>query len=136
MRKIAIALTAAIAVLGTATLEAKPKLTPQQQLDKMLEGRVAGQPVQCISNFDTRQMLVLDKTAIVYGWGNTIWVNVPENAQDLDDDDIMVTRTSGSQLCSVDIVHTVDRAGHFTTGFISLGKFVPYKKDAKVASAH
>lgn len=136
MRKIAIALTAAVAMLGTASLDAKPKLTPQQRLDKLLEGRVAGEPVQCISTFDSREMQVLDKTAIVYGWGNTIWVNVPDNAQDLDDDDIMVTKTTGSQLCSVDIVHTVDRAGHFPTGFISLGKFVPYKKEAKVAAAN
>jgi hypothetical protein len=135
MRAIAIALTATAALLGTAALDAKPKLTPQQELDKMLEGRVAGKPVNCISHFDTRDMRVLDKTAIVYGRGNTIWVNTPKNAQDLDDDDIMVTRTSTSQLCDLDIVHTVDRGGHFPTGFISLGEFVPYRKAAKVAAA-
>lgn len=134
MRTLAIALTATAALFGTAVLDAKPKLTPQQELDKMLEGRVAGKPVHCLSHIDTRNMRVLDKTAIVYGWGNTIWVNRPQNAQDLDDDDIMVTKTSTSQLCDLDIVHTVDRGGHFPTGFISLGEFVPYRKAAKVAA--
>lgn len=136
MRTLAIALATTAALLGTATLEAKPRLTPQQQLDKLLEGRVAGEPVHCIPSHQTRDMRVLDKTAIVYGWGTTIYVNVPKNAEDLDDDDIMVTRTHGSQLCDLDIVHTVDRTGHFPTGFVSLGQFVPYKKPAKVAAAN
>lgn len=130
MHKIAIALTAAALLTGPA-LQAKPRLTPQQQLGKLLEGRVAGKPVQCISNFDTREMQVLDRTAIVYGWGNTIWVNTPRNAADLDDDDILVTRTYGSQFCNLDIVHTVDRSGGFPNGFISLGDFVPYRRVAK-----
>jgi hypothetical protein len=131
MRSLAIALVAAATVLTGPALDAKPRPNPQQQLDKLLEGRVAGQPVHCISQYDTREMQVLDKTAIVYGWGNTIWVNTPRNAQDLDDDDIMVTHLYGSQFCSLDIVNTVDRSGGFTNGFISLGDFVPYRRIAK-----
>ena len=128
MRRLAIALVAAAALLTGPALEAKPRLSPQQQLDKLLDGRVAGKPVHCISQYDTRQMQVLDKTAIVYGWGNTIWVNTPRNAADLDDDDILVTRLTGSQFCNLDIVNTVDRSGGFTNGFINLGDFVPYRR--------
>ncbi len=135
MRTLITAIAATAAVFGAASLEAKPRLTPQQRLNKLLEGREAGKPVHCISNFDTRDMQVIDGVAIVYGWGNTIWVNVPKNAKDLDDDDILVTHTSGSQLCDLDIVHTVDRTGHFTTGFVSLGEFVPYRRVEKVAAA-
>ncbi len=135
MRTIAIALVAATALLSGPALQAKPRLTPEQHLAKLLEGREAGKPVHCISQHDTRDMRVLDGTAIVYGWGNTIWVNVPRNVEDLDDDDIMVTRTSGSQLCSLDIVHTVDRMSHMTTGFVNLGEFVPYRRVTKVAKA-
>lgn len=134
MRKIAIALTAAMAVLAAPALEAKPKLTPEQELAKLLEGREAGKPTHCISQIDTRDMRVIDKTAIVYGWGSTIWVNRPNNAKDLDDDDILVSRTYGSELCDLDIIHTVDRTGHFTTGFVSLGEFVPYRRTEKVAA--
>lgn len=130
MRKIAIAITAAAALLTGPALEARPNLTPQQRLEKLLDGRVAGKPEHCISQLDTRDMQVLDKTAIVYGWGNTIWVNVPRNAQDLDDDDIMVTRTTSSQLCDLDIVTTVDRTAGMFNGSISLGQFVPYRRVA------
>ncbi|MFO1254862.1 MAG: hypothetical protein U1E37_04255 [Sphingomonadaceae bacterium] len=136
MRKVAIAITAAAALLAGPALQAKPRLTPQQELAKLLEGREPGKPTHCLSSVDTREMRVLDKTAIVYGWGNTIWVNVPRNVEDLDDDDIMVTKTSGGQLCNLDIVHTVDRTSHMTTGFINLGDFVPYRRVAKVAKAN
>ncbi|MFM5949442.1 MAG: hypothetical protein ACKOPM_09470 [Novosphingobium sp.] len=136
MRKIAIAIAATATLLGSASIDAKPRLTPQQRLDKLIEGRVAGEPVSCVSSFETRNMQVLDKTAIVYGWGNTIWVNVPKNAKDLDDDEILVTRTSNSQLCDLDIVHTLDRGSQMPSGFISLGKFVPYKRVPKVAATN
>ena len=134
MRKFALAtfaLAAATAALLTGpALQAKPRLTPEQRLDKLLEGREAGRPQSCISQFDTRDMEVLDKTAIVYRSGGTVWVNRPANAEDLDSDDILVTHPTGSQFCRLDIVNTVDRTGHFTTGFISLGDFVPYKRVA------
>ncbi|MFN3516960.1 MAG: hypothetical protein ACK4YM_07345 [Novosphingobium sp.] len=134
MRKIALAIAAAAVMLGGATVQAKPKLTPQQQFEKLLEGREAGEPVSCIPQFETRDMQILDKTAIVYGRGNTIWVNVPQNAEHLDDDDILLTKTNGSQLCDLDIVQTLDRTSRMPNGFLSLGKFVPYKKVARPAA--
>ena len=128
MRKLAIAVTAAAALLAGPALDARPRLTPQQELDKLLVGRKAGRPEHCISNFDAREIRVLDRTAIVFGWGNTIWVNTPRNAEHLDDDDILVTHTSGSQLCSLDIVQTLDRSSQFFNGSLSLGEFVPYRR--------
>ncbi len=130
MRKIALALASTALVLTGSVAVAGPKLTPEQRLAKMLEGREAGKPVSCLNNWDTRDMTVLDKTALVYRSGNTIWVNRPQNAQQLDDDDILVTRTSMSQLCRLDIVQTVDRTGGFMTGIVNLGDFVPYRKVA------
>jgi hypothetical protein len=131
MRKIALALAAGAALLaGTAVEAAKPKLTGEEQLAKTLEGRVAGKPVDCISLFDSRDQQVIDKTAIVYGTGRTIYVNRPSNARDLDRDDIMVTNIHGSQLCSLDIVRTHERSGFFPTGFVGLEQFVPYRRVA------
>ena len=123
-----IALTATAALLAGTALDARPRMSGAQELDKLLAGRVAGKPVHCISNFDTREMRVIDKTAIVFGWGNTLWVNVPRNAADIDDDDILITHSSGSQFCDLDIVRTADRSGGFANGFLSLGKFVPYRR--------
>ncbi|MBK6800051.1 hypothetical protein [Novosphingobium sp.] len=118
----------AAGLLAAPALQAKPRLTPEQRLEKLLAGRTAGEPVSCISTYNSRELEVLDKTALVFGHGNTIYVNRPANAADIDDDDILVTRTSTSQLCKLDIVTTVDRSGHFQTGFLNLGDFVPYKR--------
>lgn len=128
MRQIAIALAASAALLAGPALEAKPRLTPDQELAKLLEGREPGKPMHCISQFHARDMRVIDGTAIVFGRGNTIYVNVPRNAKDLDSDDVMVTRNFGGQFCDLDIVHTLDRTSQIFNGSISLGQFVPYRK--------
>ena len=39
-----------------------------------------------------------------------------------------MTHTSGSQLCSLDIVQTLDRSSQFFNGSLSLGEFVPYRR--------
>ena len=133
MRALAIALAATALVAGGAAVSAKPKLTPEQRLDKLLEGRTAGKPVSCISQSDTRDLEVLDGVALVYRSGTTLYINKPRNPEDLDSDDILVIRPSGSQLCRLDMVHTVDSTGHFTTGFINLGDFVPYRRTQQAA---
>ena len=131
MRKIALAIAASAALLTGPALQARDKLTPQQRLEKMLEGREAGKPVSCISTWSTRNMQVLDNTALVYDAGNVIYVNRPANPDVLDDDDVLVTRLSGSMLCRLDLVSMHDRSGNFYRGFVSLNDFVPYRRIAK-----
>lgn len=135
MRKIAFALAAPIALgatlLSGPALQARaPKLTGEEKLAKLLEGRVAGEPVSCISLFDSRDTKVIDRTAIVYDAGRTIYVNRPRDARSLDSDDIMVTKPTGSQLCRMDIVQMRDRTSFFYSGFVGLEDFVPYRKVA------
>lgn len=109
-----------------------PKMTGEERLAKMLEGREAGKPVNCITLSQVTQTTVIDKTAIVYHVGSTLYVNRPTNADLLDNDDILVTRLWGSQLCSVDTVQLHDRSGgHMWSGFVGLREFVPYKKAKK-----
>ena len=131
MKKLAIALLTATALLAGPAIQAKPKMTGEEKLAKLLEGREAGKPVDCISFSQSRDARIIDKTAIVYGSGRTIWVNRPTNAEDPDDDDVMVTRTSLSQLCRLETVRMHDRSQFFFTGFVGLNEFVPYRKVAK-----
>lgn len=131
MRRIAIALASAAALLAGPALSAKERLTGEQQLAKLLEGRVAGQPVSCIPLHRTSSSRIIDKTAIVYDAGRTIYVNRPTNADSLDDDDIMVTRLHTSQLCRLDTVRLHDRSGYWYSGFVGLQNFVPYRRVAQ-----
>ncbi|GGC37330.1 hypothetical protein GCM10011371_25970 [Novosphingobium marinum] len=130
MKKTAVMLAAVATAIAAPGAMAKSKAAGEKELAEMLEGRVAGEPVSCLSRHQTRDVKVIDKTAIVYGRGHTIYVNRPVNADRLDDDDILVTRSSLSQLCSVETVQLYDRTGNFWTGFVGLSKFVPYKRVA------
>lgn len=128
-RKIGTAL-AAIAVLGTSGMAvARDHRTPEQRLEKRLEGRVAGEPVDCIFLPSVRGTTIYDDTAIVYDAGRTLYVNVPSSgASSLDDGDVMVTELHSSQLCSIDVVRMHDQSSRFFRGTVFLGKFIPYRK--------
>jgi hypothetical protein len=132
-RKIIAAATLAATVLGLAAapaLAAKPKLTGEAELAKLLEGREAGTPVSCLPLGQSQESRIIDKTAIVYRYGRTLYVNRPSNASSLDNDDILVSRQTTGQLCRLDPVRLIDRTSRFYSGFVSLQDFVPYKKVA------
>ncbi len=127
-------LTAAtgIILLAAAPAQAKEKLTGEQQLAKMLEGRVAEKPVNCISlSTGNENTTVIDKTAIVYGWGSVIYVNRPTNADSLNSNDVMITHPTTGQNCSLDTVQLRDRTMYSYNGFVGLQQFVPYRRVAK-----
>jgi hypothetical protein len=124
-----IALAAAASILAIAPAQAGPRLSPEARLAKEIEGRVAGEPVDCINLRSIRSSRIIDDTAIVYEVGSTIYVNRPRAGQEsLDRWDTMVTKTFGSQLCSIDTIKLVDSSSHMLTGIVFLGDFVPYKK--------
>lgn len=136
MKTLAIAATLAIGatVLGVPVADARPKLTGEEQLAKILEGRQAGKPVTCIPYSPTNNTTVIDKTALVYRVGGTVYVNRPSNANQLSNDEILVTKLYSSQLCRLDTIQLRDRyAGYMWRGFLNLQDFVPYTKvsDAK-----
>lgn len=120
-------------LLGAATA-ASPALaaerqTPEQQLAHALEGRVAGQPVDCVNLPQVRSTQVIPGTAIIYDTGGTLYVNRPRSgAGQLNTWDTMVTRLNTTQLCSIDTVQMVDRSSHMLTGIVFLGDFVPYRR--------
>ena len=128
MQKHLTALLVAAAAIAVPASARQP-VSPDAQLQKLIGDRVPGKPVDCISLFNSPSSQIIDGKAIVYRIGGTLYVNEPRSGADsLDDDDILVTRTFGSRLCSIDAVHLVDRTSHFQRGFVSLGQFVPYTR--------
>lgn len=131
--------SAALALIASPVLardepqeQAKPEqdmTKGEKELAKLLEGRVAGEPVTCIRTFPSQNFRIIDETALVYGRGDTIYVNRTRHPDDIDDDEILVVRpTSASQLCRLDNVTMVDRFSHMFSGVIFLDQFVPYTK--------
>jgi hypothetical protein len=120
-------LIAAMAFAMPATAIARD--APDVQLQKALAGRVAGKPTNCISLSGSNSSQIIEGTAIIYRVGGTLYVNEPRSGADtLRGDDILVTRSFGSQLCSIDTVRLIDRGSRLPRGFVSLGQFVPYSR--------
>lgn len=130
MRPLIATIVAVAAIAAVPAISyAKEKLTPEQKLAKLLEGRVAGPPQRCLSLSRISSSQIFDKTAIVYRSGGTLWVNRPHGgAASLDDDDVMIVRSVGSQLCMNETVTLRARGSRIYSGFVSLGEFVPYKR--------
>jgi hypothetical protein len=127
-------LAAALFATTAPALAAAPNpARGEEKLAKALDGRIAGKPVRCLNLRDIRSSEIIDRTAILYRTGaGRLYVNRPEiGRESLDNNDILVTRTFGSQLCSIDTVRLLDRNARFYSGFVSLGEFVPYTRVQK-----
>ena len=101
----------------------------EARLAKMLEGRVAGEPLDCITDFRNSNLVTIDNTAYVYGRGRTIYVQRTNNPENIDRDNILVIkRHSSTRLCRLDFMRTIDRYAGFFTGGVQFTQFVPYTK--------
>ena len=122
-------LIAAPLLLVSAASAAAPRVEPEVQLARAIEGRIAGEPVDCIQLRNIRSSRIIDDTAIIYDAGSTIYVNRPRGGREsLDQWDVLVTKTHSSQLCSIDVVTLYDSGSRMQTGVVFLGEFVPYRK--------
>lgn len=128
-------LTTALLLCGSLLASAPAQSEPREsraeaKLAHSLEGRTAGEPVDCLNLRDIRSSRIIDRTAILYETGGgTLYVNRPRaGAESLDGWDVLVTRTHGSRLCSIDVVQLYDRGARMQTGVVFLSEFVPYRK--------
>jgi len=127
MRKLIPLLAGSLLLAGPAAAERDR--SPEAELARATQGRVAGEPVDCISLRNVRSSHVIPHTAIVYDAGSVVYVNHPANGADsLNRWDTMVTHLTTDRLCSVDTVRMVDNQNHFLTGIVFLGEFVPYRR--------
>ena len=130
MKKTVLALAVASLALTASAGVAQNRRGPDgdARLAKLLEGRVPGKPVSCISAQISNRLQIIDRTAVVYDSGGTVYVAKPRDPRTLNSDDILVINRFGSQLCKQDIIRTVDRNSGFMTGVVFLGDFVPYTR--------
>lgn len=129
---LALAATLPAAAQAQADVEANvsaPQTKGEKTLAKLLEGRVAGAPVSCIRTLPTDRMQVIDRTAYVYGSGNTIYVQRTREPERISDNDTLITnRFSASQLCRLDTTTTIDRTTGIFSGAVFFVDFVPYTR--------
>ncbi len=117
---------------GQQSAEAEA-LTPRQLavLDRELGGKVAGEPVSCIpsTSSSTQTIRVSDSVLLYRVSGRLVYKNdlrssCPGLARD---NDVIVSRVSGTGPCRGDIIRLVDRASGIGGASCSLGSFTPYR---------
>ena len=122
-------------VAACSDVDSTPKpLTEKQSavLMKQLDGKVAGKPVNCLSDFNTGNVIRVSDNILLYRissrlvYKNTLRSSCPGLARD---DDIIVSEQFGGQKCRGDIIRLVDRTSGITGGVCSLGDFTPYRAD-------
>jgi len=128
MRQLAMIVAASIIALATSAQSA-PRQTGEERLQRALEGRVAGEPVDCIQLHNVRSSTIIENEAILFDAGSTVYVNRPRAGREsLDDWDTLLTRPFGTRLCSIDVVRLLDSTTQMETGTVFLGEFVPYRR--------
>jgi Family of unknown function (DUF6491) len=137
-RRLTIALTALaapLALAGCAAGETRANadaLNPDQLalLERNLGGKVAGEPVSCISNSQSAQTIRVSDDILLYRVsGNLVYRNdlrssCPGLARD---NDIIVSEVRGVGPCRGDIIRLVDRTSGIQGPACSLGSFTPYR---------
>jgi len=121
------------AACGQVDSTPKP-LTEKQStmLMKELNGKVAGEPVNCISDFNATNTIRVSDNILLYRLsGRFVYQNNLRSACSglARDNDIIVSEQFGGQKCKGDIIRLVDRTSGMTGGVCSLGEFVPYRSE-------
>ncbi|HVF37306.1 MAG TPA: hypothetical protein VNA29_05125 [Sphingomicrobium sp.] len=121
------AVTLASCVAAPVQESRSPKAV--EELAQALAGKAAGRATNCISNYRSTQMQVIDDWTILYRDGRTVYVQNPRGGcRGLNSGMTLVTRQHGNQLCSGDIHQLVDlRSGH-GAGACVFSPFVPYRR--------
>ena len=102
----------------------------QKELDSYLVGKVAGAPVSCLPDHQTRDMTVVDEQTIIFRNGsNQVYRNDPPGGcpgAGRPGSTLIIRRFGGTGLCRGEIVQVADLQSGFSGGSCSLGDFVPY----------
>jgi hypothetical protein len=125
-----------LASCGSMNTAAGPVPLNEKQalaLDKELKGKIAGKPVNCLSNSSTSNVIRISDDMLLYRQsGRLVYQNKLRYAcPGLErGDDLLVTETFGGSLCRGDLIRLVDRSSGIQGPVCSLGEFVPYKTAA------
>jgi hypothetical protein len=119
------------ALIASCTAAPPPAVTTAQESTaaRLLAGKVAGPPVNCISEFRANDMRWLDSNTVAFkASGNRVYVNHFEGGCDnYGERYALVTRqVATAQLCRGDIAGLVDPVSHYRAGSCVFGDFIPY----------
>lgn len=112
-----------------------PRLTEKQaaRLEAALAGKVAGEPVDCISRYPQASLTAISDSVLLYRMsGKLVYRNdLIGSCPGLSRGDTLVVRPFGSQYCRGDLARSADLTNGMVTGACALGSFTPYRTPAR-----
>lgn len=129
MRSIPLLLAAAVL---TGCMTQPPPATrsaeAEAEFQKLIAGKVAGQPITCLPSYKRNEMVTIDDGTVAFKNGRTVYVNkLIGECSGLDSGFYaLVTNSSGPGLCRGDIARVTDVRTGMTAGSCAMGDFVPY----------
>lgn len=118
---------AAMALAAPATAQDREERA-ERAFAELVEGRVAGEPRNCINTFQSTRLRVEEHVGLVYDQGDTLWVARARDPERLDNWDVPIIERFGSQLCRTDVTRTIDRGSGVFSGVLFLEDWVPYTR--------
>lgn len=131
MKKLlALAAAAAVLAAGASTAQAETRQERgEARLAEMLEGyQATGETESCITAMRSNQLEVIPYVGVVYDAGHKIYVARATRPEMLRDHDVPVFERFSSQLCTNDVMRTIDRSNHHFSGALFLEDFVAYAR--------
>lgn len=134
MRRLAATAVIAATLAGCAYAPPQPtyrSASNARDLQRALDGKVPGRPVDCLQTSNSGNMQVIDDDTILFHDGGRTYVQRPHGGcSPLGSGHYtLVTQSFGGQgLCRGDIARVVDLSGGFTVGSCALDSFVPYER--------
>ncbi len=127
-----ILMASAVTACTTAPQQAPIRsVEAEQHLNKLLAGKAAGEPVNCLPSWQSDDMVVVDDNTVVFrDSSRRVYVNTfSSGCSNLGSGwYTLVTRRTGGSLCSGEIAQVVDLNSGMTVGSCSFGEFVPYTR--------
>jgi hypothetical protein len=120
----------ALAALLAGTSCSRPATPTDSVLAQKLAGRVAGPPQTCVTRFGEQNLHALDEGTLVYGDGETIYVNQlpPGSCPGIKPLNTLIVDGSGNQICRGDRVRALEIGAIIPGAPCNLGDWIPYRK--------
>ena len=104
----------------------------EAHFQKLLAGKVAGQPLSCLPSYRQTDMVVIDDQTIAFRDGSRrVWVtNLRNSCSNLGSGHyaLVTKQFGGSGVCRGDIAEVADLTSGITVGSCVFGDFTPYMK--------
>jgi len=122
---------APLLLVGCAGGSEPPRLTERQiaRLESALAGKVAGEPVSCISRYPQSNLTAISDGVLLYRVNSRLIYrnDLIGRCSGLTRGDTLVVTSHGSQYCRGDMAKSADLTIGMITGACALGSFTPYR---------